>query len=148
MQPQVLIVDDSLTVRMDSRASLRRGGLRHRPLRRPEAARLALENGPFALAVLDVLLPDGDGIDYLQELKQNAATAGLPVLILSTEAEAKDRIRGLSIGADDFVGKPYDRDYMIQRAHELLPALFPSAARGPSRRWSWSSMTAFRSARS
>ncbi len=123
MKPQVLIVDDSLTVRMDLEQAFAAAGFV--PVLRGDlkTARLALENGPFALVVLDVLLPDGDGIEWLQQLKQDPATSGLPVLVLSTEAEVKDRIRGLAIGADDFVGKPYDRGYMIHRAQELLRSL-------------------------
>ena len=123
MKPQVLIVDDSLTVRMDLEQAFAAAGFAPVLCGDLKTARLALENGPFALVVLDVLLPDGDGIEWLQELKQDPATSGLPVLVLSTEAEVKDRIRGLAIGADDFVGKPYDRGYMIHRAQELLRSL-------------------------
>src|SRR5262249_31446131 len=73
----------------------------------------------FDLIVLDVLLPDGDGIDLLKELKGEAATAGIPVMLLSTEADVRDRIRGLRTGADEYVGKPYDPAYLLARAREL-----------------------------
>lgn len=120
MKPQVLIVDDSLTVRMDLEQAFCEAGFAAVACGNLETARRALESDPFALIVLDVLLPDGDGIELVQELKKDAATADIPVLVLSTEADVKDRIRGLAIGADDFVGKPYDRNYMIHRAGELL----------------------------
>ena len=63
-----------------------------------------------------MLLPDGDGIDFLTELRASPAGAAMPILMLSTEAEVKDRIRGLKTGADEYVGKPYDAKYVVGRA--------------------------------
>jgi PAS domain S-box-containing protein len=66
------------------------------------------------------LLPDGDGLELLAELRANPATADTPVLLLSTEADVRDRIRGLAVGADGYLGKPYDRSRVIDRARELI----------------------------
>ncbi len=55
------------------------------------SARAALDDGNFALVVLDVLLPDADGVDVLREMKDRPATNGTPVMILSTEADLRDR---------------------------------------------------------
>ncbi|MFI4941140.1 MAG: response regulator, partial [Burkholderiales bacterium] len=67
-----------------------------------------------------VLLPDGDGVELLREFRATPAGADLPVLMLSTEAEVKDRIRGLLTGSSDYIGKPYEREYVVARARELL----------------------------
>jgi DNA-binding response OmpR family regulator len=115
----VLIVDDSLTVRMDLAEAFGAAGFRTLPCATAREAREALSAHPVGLIVLDVLLPDADGIDFLKELREGAGSRA-PVLILSSEAEVKDRIRGLKTGADEFVGKPYDPSYVVARARELL----------------------------
>jgi len=117
MTPRALIVDDSLTVRKDLEEALRSAGFDTVPCGTAAEGRTALRAGGFAIVVLDVLLPDGDGIDLLREIR--AAGGHLPVLLLSTEAEVRDRIRGLKTGADEYVGKPYDASYVVARAKEL-----------------------------
>ena len=120
MKPCVLIVDDSLTVRMDLGEAFESAGFVNTLCSSVAEARSALSTGSFALIILDVLLPDGNGIELLQEIKNTAATAKTPVMLLSSEAEVRDRIRGLKTGADEYVGKPYDQSYVVARALELL----------------------------
>jgi two-component system NtrC family sensor kinase len=122
VRPRVLIVDDSLTVRMDLAESLAEAGLETVPCATLAEARRALADGSFALVVLDVLLPDGDGIALLKEIRDAPATAAMRVMLLSTETEVRDRVRGLATGADEYIGKPYDTSYVIARARELLQA--------------------------
>jgi two-component system NtrC family sensor kinase len=118
MKTSVLIVDDSLTVRMDLKEAFEAAGFRSLLCASARETRQALTRERIALVVLDVLLPDGDGLELLQEIK--AALGDTPVLLLSTEADVKDRVRGLRVGADDYVGKPYDAAYVIARALELV----------------------------
>ncbi len=120
VKPRVLVVDDSLTVRMDLRDTLQNAGFAVTLCATLREARRAVVRGRYSLVVLDVLLPDGDGIELLAELKQDPAHAHLPVMLLTSEAVVRDRVRGWSVGADDYVGKPYDRGYVVARAHELL----------------------------
>jgi two-component system, NtrC family, sensor kinase len=127
MTAAVLIVDDSLTVRMDIVEALEAEGIRSVPCATAAEARAALARGPVALVILDVVLPDGDGIDLLKEIRTSAAD--VRVLMLSSEAEVKDRIRALEVGADDYVGKPYDLRYVVARARELLAPRSPAAAK-------------------
>src|SRR5262249_35398580 len=96
--PSVLVVDDSLTVRMDLTEALQAGGLKAGACASLGEARDALATGSIAMAILDVLLPDGDGLELLQEIRATPATASMPVLMLSTEADVRDRIRGLRTG--------------------------------------------------
>jgi DNA-binding response OmpR family regulator len=116
----VLIVDDSLTVQMDLQESFEAAGFRSRSCATVAAARDSLARAPVDVLVLDVLLPDGDGIELLSEVRASAEGASAVILMLSSEAEVKDRIRGLRTGADEYVGKPYDTHYMVTRARELL----------------------------
>lgn len=119
-QPQVLIVDDSLTVRMDLAEVFEGADFEVHPCATAQEARDRLAAGPVDCIVLDVRLPDGDGVEFLAELRSSAHSASTPVLMLSSEAEVKDRIRGLKTGADEYVGKPYDAGYIVAKARELV----------------------------
>jgi DNA-binding response OmpR family regulator len=121
MKPHVLVVDDSLTVRMDLRATLSAAGFLVTACDSRASARKALDSRAFSLVVLDVNLPDGTGIDILRELRAGNGPH-IPVIMLTSEAEVKSRIRGLSTGADAYVGKPYDAAYVAATANELLRA--------------------------
>jgi DNA-binding response OmpR family regulator len=118
----VLIVDDSLTVRMDLAEAFEAAGFQALPCATLADARGALGRGPLEVVVLDVLLPDGDGVEFLKEVRSSAGGSTAAVLMLSTEAEVKDRIRGLQTGADEYVGKPYDAGYVVGKARELMRA--------------------------
>jgi DNA-binding response OmpR family regulator len=120
MTPTVVIVDDSLTVRMDLRDAFEAAGFAARACASAAQAREAFAAGGVDVAILDVLLPDGDGVELLRELRASAAGADVVVLMLSSAAEVAQRIRGLRTGADEYVGKPYDPQYVIAKARELL----------------------------
>jgi two-component system NtrC family sensor kinase len=119
MTRTVLVVDDSLTVRMDLKEAFEAAGFETAPCANLAAARAELAKRQFDVVILDVHLPDGEGFELLAEIRA-ARGADVAVLMLSTEAEVESRIRGLQVGADDYVGKPYDRGYVISRAHQLL----------------------------
>jgi two-component system NtrC family sensor kinase len=118
MTAKTLIVDDSLTVRMDLAEAFAAAGLETLLAASAAEMRAFIESEEVALVILDVVLPDADGLELLQELRQRETSP--PVLLLSTEADVRDRIRGLRTGADDYVGKPYDTGYVIARAKALL----------------------------
>lgn len=125
----ILVVDDSLTVRMDLVDALDAAGLRSVGCATLAEARDALRTHTIALAILDVLLPDGDGIELLEELRADPKYSELPILMLSSEAEVKDRIRGLRKGANDYIGKPYDTVATIDRIRQLLSGADTTPAR-------------------
>ena len=120
MTATVLIVDDSLTVRMDLSEAFEGAGFHSLPCSSIREARDAIGSRSVDLVVLDVVLPDGDGVELLKEIRSRSATCELPILMLSSEAQVKDRIRGIKTGANDYVGKPYDTNHVIARARELL----------------------------
>jgi two-component system NtrC family sensor kinase len=130
LKPRVLIVDDSLTVRMDLGEAFESAGFAYTLCSSLAEARSALSTGNFALIILDVLLPDGDGIDLLREVRNTPATACTPVMLLSSETDVHDRTRGLKTGADEYVGKPYDQSYVVARALELLRKKEPGSEDG------------------
>ena len=120
VKPAVLIVDDSLVVRTDLGEALEAAGFRALPCATIAEARIALRTHPLALAILDVRLPDGDGVQLLEQIRRDHTLSALPVLMLSSEAEIKDRVRGLSMGANDYVAKPYDTAQVIARIRQLI----------------------------
>jgi DNA-binding response OmpR family regulator len=120
MSASVLIVDDSLTVRMDLTEAFEAAGLRPVSCATAAEARDVLARAQVDAVILDVMLPDADGVEFLQELRGAGSGSTAAVLMLSTEAEVKDRIRGLRTGADEYVGKPYDTEYVVARVWELL----------------------------
>jgi DNA-binding response OmpR family regulator len=120
MDKQILIVDDSLTVRSDLQEAFEEAGVAVLACSSAGEARAALDADHIGLMVLDVQLPDADGVNFLREIRADRRHATLPVLMLSSEADVRDRIRGLMTGSNEYVGKPYDRDYIVLRAQELM----------------------------
>jgi len=116
---RVLVVDDSLTVRMDLRNALSNAGFLVSACSTKALAMTALQSCAFDLAVLDVNLPDGSGIEILKEVKNNSLLRDLRVIMLTNEADVRARMHGLSLGADLYVGKPYERVYIAKMAREL-----------------------------
>ena len=70
--------------------------------------------------ILDVMLPDLDGIAVCQQLRADTATAAIPILMLTARDEEADRVRGLELGADDYVTKPFSPKELVARVAALL----------------------------
>jgi two-component system, NtrC family, sensor kinase len=120
MSAKVLIVDDSLTVRMDLDEAFAAAGFAVLACSSAGDAKAILARERIDAVILDVVLPDGDGVELLAELRGRSTERHVVVLMLSSEVEVRDRVRGLAKGADEYVGKPYDRGYVVARARELL----------------------------
>ena len=97
------------------------------------AGRDKLASGPYDALVLDLMLPDGDGLDLCRELRANAATRHLPLLMLTARGEPADRIVGLELGADDYLGKPFNPRELLARIRAVLRRANgePGAAKEP-----------------
>lgn len=86
-----------------------------------------------ALVVLDLMLPGLSGFDVLEQLRADDATRDVAVLMLTARREEPDRIRGLSIGADDYLTKPFSPQELVLRVGAILRRVSaPAAATGPS----------------
>jgi DNA-binding response OmpR family regulator len=84
------------------------------------AARTAMASGRFELVVLDLMLPDGDGLDFCRQLRVDPRWRHQPVLMLSARGEPMDRILGLELGADDYLAKPFEARELLARVKALL----------------------------
>lgn len=116
----ILIVDHNHAVRRDLGDALEAAGFKAVPCGTIAEARTALRMQQLALAILDVRLPDGDGIELLAQIRREPTLSTLPVLILSSEAQVADRIRALRQGANDYVGKPHDATEIVARVRQLI----------------------------
>jgi len=83
-----------------------------------DTAMAAVRGTPYALILLDLHLPDGDGLDLLRDLRDRGD--GTPVLIVTARDRITERITGLEAGADDYLVKPYDLDEMLARVAAVV----------------------------
>lgn len=126
--PRILVVDDHPDIREPLAAYLRRHGLDVRTAADGACLRAQLAQQAFSLIVLDVMLPDEDGLSLCTFATR---TYGTPVILLTAKAATPDRIAGLQIGADDYVVKPFDPGELLARIQAVLRrAGSPSAAPG------------------
>jgi two-component system phosphate regulon response regulator OmpR len=127
MTPRLLLIDD------DARLTDMVGDYLHRQGFTVQVAgslaegrRQLAEALPDAL-LLDLMLPDGDGLDFTRELRQGARTRRLPLLMLTARGEPTDRVVGLELGADDYLGKPFEPRELLARIKALLRRAAPEA---------------------
>jgi two-component system phosphate regulon response regulator PhoB len=80
------------------------------------------------LVILDVMLPGMDGMQIFREMKQNEMTRGIPVIFLTARGELDDRLEGLSMGADDYVTKPFSPKELVLRVRNVLARANAGAA--------------------
>ena len=92
------------------------------------AGRERLAAKSYDALVLDLMLPDGDGLQLCRELRGASRTRQLPLLMLTARGEPTDRIVGLELGADDYLGKPFEPRELLARIKALLRRASPQAA--------------------
>jgi DNA-binding response OmpR family regulator len=92
------------------------------------AGRERLAGSGYDALVLDLMLPDGDGLDLCRELRANPRTRQLPLLMLTARGEPMDRIVGLELGADDYLPKPFEPRELLARVKALLRRATPPTA--------------------
>lgn len=118
--PRVLVVEDEQALSMMLAYNLEAEGyVVDRAERGDEAELLLQENAPD-LVILDWMLPGVSGLEVCRRLRQRAATRDLPVIMLTARGEESERVRGLSVGADDYVIKPFSTPELMARVRALL----------------------------
>jgi len=129
---QLLLVDDDARLADMLQGYLGAAGYRVQiaPTLAVARQQLAAKAGLPDLVVLDLMLPDGDGLDFCRQLRGLPHAAGLPVLMLSARGEPMDRVVGLELGADDYLAKPFEPRELLARVKALLRR--GGAAAGPA----------------
>lgn len=112
MAEKILVIDDEeTTVQLISLLLERRGYEVIKAFRAEEGLRKAYRNHPD-LVLLDIMMPDMDGWELCRRLRE---LSDVPIIFLTARSEVKDVVKGLELGADDYVVKPYDNDELIAR---------------------------------
>ena len=115
---RILVVDDELAVRESLRRALALEGHEVELAADGREALATIARSTPDLVVLDVLMPELDGIEVSRRLR--AAGDRTPILMLTARAEVEDRVAGLDAGADDYLGKPFALDELLARVRALL----------------------------
>jgi len=116
-QPRVLVVDDEPQIRRALRLVLRANGYEVSEVGTGEGALDALVIQPFDLMILDLMLPDLDGVEVCRRLRE---WSRLPVVVLSAHGEEEVKVRALDEGADDYVTKPFSAPELLARMRSAM----------------------------
>jgi len=114
---RILVVEDDLVLADGLKVGLRLHGATLDVVASCADGQAALATDEFDAVVLDLMLPDGSGLDLLTSLR--AKGDRIPVLLLTALDEVPDRIKGLDAGADDYLGKPFDLDELAARVRTI-----------------------------
>lgn len=120
MQKLAFVVEDDGNIREIVRCVLESCGLRVEGFEDAAAMFGALSGQTPNLILLDLMLPQMDGLSALKKLKGNAATARIPVLILTAKSSETDKVAGLDLGADDYITKPFGVLELMARVRAAL----------------------------
>jgi len=128
MTPRLLLIDDDARLSTMVKDYLGQAGFEVETAANLADGRKSLAARPFDALVLDLMLPDGDGLDLCREVRSNPRTRQLPLLMLTARGEPLDRIVGLELGADDYLPKPFEPRELLARVKALLRRAAPQAA--------------------
>jgi len=113
----ILVVDDEVTIREVVRRYLEREGFKVKEAADGFDALDLIRSEPPDLIVLDLMLPGIDGLSLTQHIRQDRH---IPIVMLTAKGEANDRIRGLDLGADDYMAKPFSPQEVVSRVRAVL----------------------------
>ena len=127
MRPQtILVIDDERDLIELVRYNLEKGGFDVIGATKAEAGlEIARLNSPDAV-ILDIMMPGQDGLEVCRQLRSDARTARIPVIMLTAKASEADRVVGLEIGADDYLAKPFSPRELVARVRALLRRTSPA----------------------
>ncbi|HEY9545314.1 MAG TPA: phosphate regulon transcriptional regulator PhoB [Solimonas sp.] len=121
----ILVVDDEAPIREMLRFALTRADYRVAEAADAQAARLRIADARPDLILMDWMMPGTSGVELTREFKAQATTRDIPVIMLTARVEEEDKIRGLNIGCDDYVSKPFSYPELIARVQAVLRRVTP-----------------------
>ena len=120
MSQKILIIEDEPDIRKTLEYNISREGFEVISASSLSEARQNLESSSFSLLLLDLMLPDGSGLDLFRELKQDKSKSSMPVIILTAKDDEVDKVVGFELGSDDYVTKPFSVRELILRVKAVL----------------------------
>jgi two-component system phosphate regulon response regulator PhoB len=126
MATTILVVEDDVAIRDMLCFTLRHSGFICEPMIDAEKALAWLKDQQPDLILLDWMLPGINGIEFIRRLRANEFLAAIPIIMLTAKGESEDMVKGLSVGADDYVNKPFAPTELIARIKSLLRRCKPT----------------------
>ena len=121
MNKNILVIEDEPDIRKNLEYNLGREGFIVSSEASLNSAEKKLQNNnDFSLILLDLMLPDGSGLDLCKKIKGNPETESIPIIILTAKDDEVDRVVGFELGADDYVTKPFSVRELILRIKAVL----------------------------
>ena len=117
---KILVIEDEPDIRRNLEYNLSREGFSVSGAASISEAKLILNSDFFNLILLDLMLPDGSGLDLCKSIKADAKTESTPIIILTAKDDEVDRVVGFELGADDYVTKPFSVRELILRVKAVL----------------------------
>ena len=116
----IYIVEDDQNIREIESFALRNSGYQIQDFSSAKEFYRAVKERKPDLAILDIMLPDEDGMEILQKLRRNPETKRMPIMMVTAKTTELDRVKGLDMGADDYMSKPFGVMELISRVKALL----------------------------
>ena len=116
----IYIVEDDTNIREIESFALKNSGYQTQDFGNAKEFYRAVKEKKPDLALLDIMLPDEDGMEILQKLRKNPETKRLPIIMVTAKATELDRVKGLDLGADDYIIKPFGVMELISRVKAVL----------------------------
>ena len=120
MSVKILIIEDEPDIRRNLEYNLGREGFSASSVGSLDEANEKLKSKKFDLILLDLMLPDGSGLDLCKKIKSNSETEATPIIILTAKDDEVDKVVGFELGADDYVTKPFSVRELILRVKAIL----------------------------
>lgn len=120
MSVKILIIEDEPDIRRNLEYNLGREGFNASSVGTLDNAYKKIKSKKFDLILLDLMLPDGSGLELCKKIKSNSETEATPVVILTAKDDEVDRVVGFELGADDYVTKPFSVRELILRVKAIL----------------------------
>lgn len=116
----IYIVEDDVNIREIERYALKNSGYEVEEFERGAEFFKRLDKNIPSLILLDIMLPNEDGLDILSKIRANKAAADVPIIMVTAKTSELDKVKGLDLGADDYITKPFGVMELISRVKALL----------------------------
>ncbi len=120
MSQEILIVDDEANIVLSLEFLMKQAGFAVRTVEDGEQALRALEERVPDLILLDVMMPGKDGYEVCQQIRRRPEWADLPVIMLTAKGRDVEREKGLAMGADDYITKPFSTQEVVETVQSVL----------------------------